>query len=227
MTNEIHFVNDITVELIDSMGGDDSVVRAMLVSTKGAESRTAEGTAGRIGFLMKNRHASPFEHMTATFMIDCPIFVVREWHRHRTQSYNETSGRYRELEPRFYVPPATRPLTQVGKPGAYTLVPGDEQQYRILRESTEIAYRAAFNEYQTMLSWGVAKEVARDVLPVGIMTQFYATANLRNWLNFLSLRTDKSALWEIRQAAGLIEFWLTALAPLTMEAWRENGRGSL
>lgn len=226
-STDLTIVSDVDIQLVDSMGDDSSIIRAMLVSTKGAESLDVTATTGRINYLIKNSHLSPFEHVTATFLVDCPLFVAREWHRHRTQSFNETSGRYRELEPRFYIPRDSRPLQQTGKVGHYQFSQGTDEQISDVRASLFHVYDYAYKRYYDLLRWGIAKEVARMCLPVGLMTQFYATANLRNWLNFLALRTDEHAQYEIRIAADKIESLLAKVAPMTMSAWREHGRKSL
>lgn len=216
------------VVLIDSMGDDRTVVAAARVSTVGAAAATESyEQEGLLRFLMRNKHASPFEHVVATFLVDVPLFVRSEWQRHRTQSYNETSGRYSELEPKFYMPGPSRPVCQMGKPGAYRFAHGVKEQQERVALSLESCYATTWRQYQQMLEAGVAKEVARMVLPVGTYTQFYATANLRNWMNFLALRTDESALCEIRQAAAQVEQALHAVAPISMALWNEYERGSL
>lgn len=225
MSEQIELTSEIEVSLIDSMGDDSSIVHAARVSIVGARAETEEGERkGLLNFLMSNRHASPFEHVVATFMIRCPIFVVREWHRHRTQSYNEMSGRYTVLQPRFYIPSVDRPLVQVGKPGAYRFEQGSLEDWQSVRNTLEVSYQQSWNAYKGMLNAGIAKEVARDCLPVGIYTDFYATANLRNWLGFLSLRTHPDALFEIREAAGKVETRLHKLVPTVMDLWDENNR---
>lgn len=228
MNEKIELTSDISVSLIDSMGSDDSVVHAARVSIVGSRAETEGGERkGLLNFLMSNRHASPFEHVVATFMIQCPIFVVREWHRHRTQSYNEMSGRYTVLRPKFYIPEVDRPLVQVGKPGAYRFEVGSFEDWQSVKNTLEGSYQQSWNAYSGMLNAGIAKEVARDCLPVGIYTDFYATANLRNWMGFLSLRTSPDALYEIRQAAGKVETHLHKMFPTIMNLWDENGRQSL
>lgn len=224
----IELTSEIDVNLIDSMGSDNSVLHAARVSIVGARAETEESERkGLLNFLMANRHASPFEHVVATFMIRCPIFVVREWHRHRTQSYNEMSGRYTVLLPKFYIPSVDRPLVQVGKPGAYRFEQGSFEEWQEVKNTLERSYQQSWNAYQGMLNMGIAKEVARDCLPVGIYTDFYATANLRNWMGFLSLRTSSDALYEIRQAAGKVEGHLHKMFPTILDLWDEHGRNSL
>lgn len=176
--------------------------------------------AGLINFLYRERHLSPFEHGSFTFIIDTPIFVAREFMRHRTFSYNEASGRYKELEPRFYLINSERPVIQQGKVGSYTFDAGTDEQYGHTFASTTHAYTTAWKCYQEMLSNGVAREVARNVLPVGTMTQFYATCNPRNLMQFLLLRDDDNALYEIREVAKQMSDILEEKMPLTFKAFK-------
>ena len=161
MMPSMKFSSDIDVHLIDSMGNDDSVIRAMLVSTVGGElsaeddflaavesEQYANSKNGRINFLMKNRHGSPFEHNAFTFYVSAPFFVFREWHRHRIGfSYNEESGRYTQLKPEFYIPAEDRNLQQTGKPGAYEFVPGSEEQYRAMATGHMNRATMAYHNY--------------------------------------------------------------------------------
>lgn len=224
----IELTSDIKATFIDSMGNDERVVHAARVSIVGADAEFEKGERkGLLNFLMSNRHASPFEHVVATFLLEVPIFVTREVHRHRTFSYNEVSGRYSVLQPKFYAPGHDRPLTQVGKPGAYKFERGSEDQFMDTLRELRFSYQSAWNAYQYLLDKGVAKEVARDGLPVGIYTSFYMTGNLRNFLNFLSLRTSPDALYEIRQVAAHIETQLHKIAPTCLNLWDEHGRNQL
>lgn len=224
----IELTSKMGVTLVDSMGTDETVVRAARVSIVGAGAETEHGERkGLLKFLMTNKHASPFEHCTATFMIECPLFVRSEWHRHRTQSFNEVSGRYSVLQPRFYVPDEDRPMTQVGKPGSYRFELGSKEDLELVRHELGTVYDYAQSAYSRMLDAGIAKEVARDCLPLGLYTAFYATANLRNWLNFLTLRTSGDALYEIREAAGQVETQLHRLFPTVLNLWDESGRNAL
>jgi len=150
MEHNMTYRSDMAVELIDSMGGDHSVVRSARVSS-GSVADDASRDEGLINYLMRDRHGSPFEHAVFTFRIEAPIFVFREFMRHRMASYNEESGRYKELEPVFYVPDENRKLIQIGKPGAYTFEDGDDVQmntvdYNITDQST-----GAYEAYRTML----------------------------------------------------------------------------
>lgn len=221
----MEFVEHSTVTLIKSNASDEDVCRAAWVSNFGDDARTKLAEPGRqeglINFLMRERHHSCFEHGSFTFFVDTPIFVAREFMRHRTFSYNETSGRYKQLEPRFYMVPDERPKVQKGKVGAYRFEPGDEEQNRVTKWSTRVAYKVSWRMYQAMLKIGIAKEVARNVLPVGTMTQFYVTGNPRNWMQFFLLRSDPNALYEIRQVAEEIEKQFAAAMPLTYDAFKQ------
>lgn len=231
---EIRMRSDFDVELVDSMGDDMSVVRAARVSVRGADeggTETAQSQQGLINFLMKNRHGSPFEHNSFTFRISAPIFVWREFMRHRIASYNEESGRYRQLEPVFYRPPAHRPLVQEGRAGAYHFVRGSEdQEHEVYRQLREVA-SYAYSHYVDLLDNGVAREVARMVLPLNIYSTAYVTMNARALMNFLSLRTrgDNAAFpsfpqWEIERVALGMEYLWSLEMPLTYLAFNENGR---
>lgn len=221
--DDMEFVNGSTVRLIQSNASDDMVAMAAWVSNGlNDEERLQDRkrVGGLINFLYRERHMSPFEHGSLTFEVDCPIFVAREFMRHRTWSYNETSGRYKELEPRFYLAPKDRPLVQAGRIGNYTFVPGTEEQYGEVTLATMESYEYSWKNYQSMLKAGIAKEVARNVLPLGTMTQFYATANPRNVMQFLQLRNDPNALQEIREVAVEIEKHFAKAMPLTYKAYK-------
>ncbi len=227
-TEQIQLSCELKAELVDSMGTDLSVVNAARVSFNQQSDVMTERDAGLINFLMKNKHTSPFEHCAATFLVTAPIFVAREWHRHRTQSYNEVSGRYTELQPKFYAPDSERPLIQVGKPGAYTFVPAEDPSTHLqLLSDMRFACQATWDVYQSSLGRGVAKEVARMVLPLTIYTSWYATANLLNWCKFIGLRADDQALFEIRMLAYQVRDTLKDRFPITMETWEKNYGGQL
>lgn len=229
------FMGGSTVTFMDSMGSDERIAQAARVSTL-AENATVRSAndAGLIRYLMKNRHGSPFEHNAMTFLVTAPQFVFYEWHRHRIGfSYNEESGRYRELSPVFYEPPEERPLTQVGKAAEYRMEPGDARQ----RDVTEGVHRAvagyAWEAYRTLLEEGVAREVARNVLPVSLMKTMFVTCNARSVMSLLSLRTDKpnaayksTPLWEFARVADQLEEYTAKLFPVTMQAFNDYGRVS-
>lgn len=234
---DITYRSTMSVELIQQVGSDPMVVAAARVSTADAISELSPwfpvGDAKLIEYLMRNRHASPFEHGSMTVLVEAPIFVAREWMRHRTMSYNETSGRYRELNPEFYIPGDDRPMRQEGKPGEYRFT-ADGMLTTVAQTGTMHLNELCWLEYQSQLKSGVAKEVARMVLPVNIFTQFYATANPRNWLNFLSLRTISSEaaipstpMYEIENCAEQVENIFKLYWPITYSNWNHYGRTSL
>lgn len=234
---EVEFRSTIDVTLVAGDASDASVVAAARVSTEGLESLDyleggeAEGR-GLINFLMKNRHGSPFEHNQFRFFVQAPIFVFREFHRHRIGwSYNEESGRYKQLDPVFYVPARDRNLQQVGKTGEYNLVPGTEEQFDLVAEGHRRVSRLAYANYLGLLEKGVAKEVARMTLPVNLYTSMYATCNARSLMAFLALRTDRSEatfrstpMREIEMVAEAMEDEFEALMPITHRAFNDHGR---
>ena len=237
----IEFRSDVTVELVRSSAHDSDVLFAARVSTMGEQTlegaqasaggeQTTKG-AGLINYLMRDRHGSPFEHNSMTFYVQAPIFVFREFMRHRMASYNEESGRYRELNPVFYVPGKERNLVQVGKPGAYDFLPGTPEQFDLVDSVTRESASQAFEAYQKMLAAGVAREVARIVLPLNIYSSMYVTVNARSLMNFLSLRTKREGTHfpsfpqrEIEMCAEKMEDIWAELMPLTYAAFGTNGR---
>ena len=239
--SEVQFRSDMTVELVRSSASDSDVLFAARVSTQGEQTldAAAAGTEatgrdrGLINYLMRDRHGSPFEHNSMTFYVQAPIFVFREFMRHRMASYNEESGRYRELRPVFYTPAPERNLVQVGKPGAYEFLPGTPEQTALVEAETRVASVQAFDAYQRMLAAGVAREVARIVLPLNIYSSMYVTLNARSLMNFLSLRTKVEGTHfpsfpqrEIEMCAEKMETVWRELMPLTHAAFNANGRVS-
>lgn len=214
------------VILEDSYGTDLSIVNAARQSFAKTSDTMGDAEAGLINFLMKNRHGTPFEMVDFRFNIKAPIFVTREWQRHRIASYNEMSGRYTEMKEEFYIPPLAAMRKQVGKPGAYVF---ETMMFKDAFEGRSYiadAYEDAWIRYKTLLEKGVAKELARLVLPVGIMTQFTYKTNLRSLFNFLSLRNASNAMAEIREYAATMEELIKPIIPVTMEAFEKNGRVS-
>jgi thymidylate synthase (FAD) len=173
-----------------------------------------------INFLYKNKHMSPFEHGTFIFKVDVPFFVAREFHRHRTASYNEVSGRYTLMKPRFWVGAKAR--VQKGKPGDYYFEDGTPEQTAIYLKSKEKILDLAWEVYEQRLAAGIAKEQAREDLPLSMMTQFYATMNPRNLMQFLTLRNEEHALKEIQEVAVQMEELFAEQMPLTYKAFRSN-----
>ena len=192
---------------------------------------TAKRDRGLINYLMRDRHGSPFEHTSMTFYVQAPIFVFREFMRHRIASYNEESGRYKELSPVFYVPGEDRNLIQTGKPGAYDFLPGSAEQVALVQQEARTASINSYESYQRMLEAGVAREVARIVLPLNIYSSMYVTMNARALMNFLSLRTKREGTHfpsfpqrEIEMCAEKMEEFWAQLMPQTYEAFNKNGR---
>ena len=217
---DITFRSDMRVAYVDHMGNDKRIAQAARVSTGNDQSdRPHEGLVKR---LWQDQHTSTFEHNTLTVRVEVPIFVAREWMRHRTQAFNEISGRYSEMEPIFYVPGEDRPLVQTGKAMDYRREAGSPILRAVTDRLMRIAGKGAWRLYEYLLRKGVAREVARNVLPVSLYTRFYATANLRNWLHFVELRTDPTALWEIRQAALMVEGLISGLWPVAHGAYRDG-----
>lgn len=235
---EMQFRSDMTVELVRAAARDADVLFAARVSTLGEQSlddidADANQSKGLIGFLMRERHGSPFEHNSMTFYVQAPIFVFREFMRHRIASYNEESGRYRELRPVFYVPAADRKLVQEGKPGHYVFVDGTPEQHATVVAQTEAACAESYRAYQQMLAAGVAREVARGVLPVATYSSMYVTMNARSLMNFLSLRTKREGSTypsypqrEIEMVAEQMEVFWADLMPVTHAAFVGAGRVS-
>jgi len=214
------------VRLDMCMGDDASVVNAARVSfAKQRElEELSEADKGLINFLMRERHGTPFEHNAFRFHVKCPIFVAREWFRHRIGSFNEFSARYSEVPNEFFTPTIEEIRGQVGKPGSYSFETLDPS---IAKDA--VTWIADWNEqayklYKELLELGVAKEVARVVLPVSMMTQFYWTVNARSLMNFLSLRTHETAQYDIRQYANAVLELSRGEMPVTFESWELNGR---
>jgi len=233
------FRSDVTVELVRANASDSDVLFAARVSTQGektlesaqSDDVDASRSKGLLNYLMRDRHGSPFEHNSMTFYVQAPIFVFREFMRHRIASYNEESGRYRELNPVFYVPGPERNLVQVGKAGAYNFLPGSPEQTELAVSESKRISTEAYESYQRMLDAGIAREVARIVLPLNIYSSMYVTLNARSLMNFLSLRTTREGTHfpsfpqrEIEMAAEQMESFFAELMPLTYEVFNENGR---
>lgn len=217
---QMRYRSDMTVTLVDSMGDDARVAAAARVST----GRESGESAGLIRFLMREKHGSPFEHVVMTVRVEAPIFVMREAQRHRTLSFNEESGRYKHLDPVFYVPAADRNLVQAGKAGQYTFEQGTIGQHKRVVSRLHYAANEAYEMYEDMLSEGIAREVARMCLPVNIYSSAYVTGNARAWMKFLELRGSAHAQEEIRMMAAGVEQAFASLWPETHGAFQENGR---
>jgi thymidylate synthase (FAD) len=233
---DVTFRSDVTVQCVKHCAADSDVVWSARVSTAGERSldeleKDPTRSRGLISYLVKNSHGSPFEHSSMTFFISAPIFVFREFHRHRTMSYNEESGRYRELQPVFYVPSRSRKLIQEGQPGHYQFKHGTAAEHELVLKTMTSLCRQAYDAYQQMLKAGVAREVARMVLPLSIYSSMYVTCNARSLMHFLSLRTSSEDATvrsypqrEIEMVAEKLEAEWQKLMPLTHDVFQKNGR---
>jgi len=210
---------------LDAVMADDlSVVNAARVSFARHKDAMDASDEGLIRFLLRERHGTPFEHNSFRFHIRCPIFVAREWFRHRIGSFNEFSMRYAKATDEFYVPAHEDVRTQVGKPGAYTFETVEPELAESTRETLESVYRTAYAAYEELVEAGVAREIARCVLPVGAYTEFFWTVNARALMNFVSLRAAGTAQREIRRYAEAVESFLAEKMPVTYEAFVANDR---
>ncbi len=213
------------VNLINSMGGDESVVAAARVSNDvdyTVASKGEEADFKLIQYLIKHRHGTPFEHATFQFSVQAPLFVRSEWHRHRMASYNEVSGRYVKYEPEFYIPNKFRIQSKNNKQGSEFPSEPLLDWNKFASNEVANAVSVAYEFYESLLERGVAKEMARMVLPSNLYTRFYVTINARSLMNFLSLRAAEDAQWEIRQYANAMVDMFEEKMPLTAKAWRLN-----
>jgi thymidylate synthase (FAD) len=208
------------ITLVDSMGDDHSVLKAARVSygLEGKTGQNQEADAKLIQYLLKNKHTSPFEHVTFTFEVKAPIFVFRQWHRHRTWSFNEISARYTELPEDFYIPSITQ-ITKQHDSNKQMRTDEINPDAGIIQEIMKAACEDAFTRYKTLLSYGTPRELARCVLPVATYSRMAATVDLHNLLHFLNLRLHEHAQYEIRVYAEAILEMITEVVPMTVAAW--------
>lgn len=216
------------VRLIDHMGSDLSIVRAARVSYDAAwrAGEDEDKDEKLIKYLWKNKHTTPFESVTFTFEIKAPIFVFRQWHRHRTQSYNELSARYKELSEEFYVPTPHIIGTQSKESKQARIVP-TLTETEVLDRHIEIeAYidtcKEAFDYYKHLLNRGWPRELARMVLPLSTYSHMFTTMNLRNLFHFLELRLHPHAQYEIREYAWAMEQLITPIVPVAAKAFIDS-----
>ena len=212
------------VRLDDAMADDLSVVNSARVSFGRRKEQMEPADEGLIRFLMRDRHGTPFEHNSFRFHIRTPIFVAREWFRHRVGSFNEFSMRYARATDDFYLPEPEDVRSQVGKPGSYSFEPVDPELAEQTREELRAVYEQAYATYERLVEAGVARELARAALPVGAYTEFFWTVNARALMNFLSLRNAETAQREIRRYAEACETFFAARMPVTYDAFVAAGR---
>lgn len=218
MTKEHRVLDHGIVRLVDHMGSDLSISRSARVSYD-AEGRPEDTKL--INYLLMNGHSTPFESCTVTFDVKAPIFVFRQWHRHRTQSYNELSARYRELPEEFYVPDESQITTQ-STDNKQMRTDTPHPRAKFIRFDIEESNRRAFEYYHSLIEEGCPRELARSVLPVGTYSHMFTTANLFNWMRFLKERLHPHAQYEIRVYAEAICAILSGLYPVAMAAFKEK-----
>lgn len=202
------------VRLVDFMGGDLAVVQSARVSYA-SDSKGEAADRKLINYLLKNDHMTPFEQSVFKFHVSCPIFVMRQWIRHRMASYNEISGRYTEVKDEFYIPKVWRGQDTKNKQGSVEANVPHEELTQLLDQQV----RACYETYQKLLSLGAAREMARIILPLNGYTQFYWTINARSLMNFVALRADAHAQWEIQKYAEAIAVFFENKMPWTFAAF--------
>lgn len=227
VNNKIDLLDHGFVRLIDSMGSDISISRAARVSYNAAwrAGEDEKSDTRLIRYLWKNKHTTPFEAVQFTFEIKAPIFVFRQWHRHRTWSYNELSARYRELPEEFYLPdPANVGFQSTENKQGRTI--NDDVILTAKRQSEiermKLTNKAAFEEYRSLLESGWPKELARSVLPFSTYSHMFASVNLLNLLKFFTLRSDSHAQYEIRVYSDAMRELIRPIVPVCLSAWEDS-----
>ena len=216
------------VKPINTWGTEETIIEAARMSTGkgflGWGTKEKPGDEKLLGFLWKNKHTSPFEQCGATFEIQAPIVVFREWHRHRTQSYNEFSARYSQMPNEHYVPTLERikKTSATNKQAQGTKPLSSDLQLEKWLDHYIYLQQAIYSNYEWGLELGIPKEVARLNTPVSRYSKMRASANLLNWFKFLALRLPENAQWEIRQYAEAIEICISESFPRTHELFKES-----
>jgi thymidylate synthase (FAD) len=227
LDREIPVLDKGFVRLVDYLGGDERIVQAARVSY-GAGTKSFRQDRALIHYLLRNRHTSPFEQVQLTFHAKMPVFVARQWVRHRTARLNEISGRYSVMKEEFYVPDPqnVRPQSQDNKQGR------SEERFDPAVEQEVIAgfvagQTEAYATYTRFLEQNVAREIARNALPLSLYTEWYWQIDLNNLFHFLELRMDAHAQYEIRAYAQALAKCAQAVAPLAYEAFEEHVLGAV
>jgi thymidylate synthase (FAD) len=215
------------VRLVDYLGGDQRIVQSARVSY-GAGTKSYRQDKGLINYLLRNEHTSPFEQVILTFHTKMPIFVARQWVRHRTARLNEISGRYSVMEQEFYLPAPEHIAAQSSdnKQGRES-EPMAPEAGQAVRQALEASYAAAYETYRSLLDQGVARELARVVLPLSLYTEWYWQIDLHNLFHFLKLRVDPHAQYEIRAYGEVMLDITRKVCPIAVEAFEEHIRGSV
>lgn len=225
MSEQIQVLDKGFVRLDAALADDLRVVNSARVSFNTRHEIMEDGDDKLINYLMKHKHGTPFEHNSICFHVKAPIFVFREWHRHRIGvSINEWSARYAQMKSEFYIPEVTNIREQIGKPGKYTYVPAPQDKAAEFIDSLRTSCKIAFNTYEAAIENGIAKEQARLMLPVNTYSEMYWTCNARSLMAFLSLRNTDQAQWEIRMFAVAMESIFLKLMPITYKSFIDNGR---
>lgn len=212
------------VRLDSCMADDLSVVNSARVSFGKRHEEVEKSDFGLISYLMRERHGTPFEHNSFRFHVKAPIFIFREWQRHRIGSFNEMSGRYMELPGEWYVPKFEDVRVRVGKPGHYVYEKASGHQISVFLQTLSKHCEDSYYKYQAMIEIGIAPEQARLFLHVSHYSEMYWTVNARSLMNFISLRNAPTAQWEIQQYAKAVEYFFSVLMPVTHSAFVQSGR---
>ena len=222
LDKELKVLNKGFVRMVDYLGGDSRIVQSARVSY-GEGTKTVREDRGLINYLMRNDHTSPFEQVILTFHCKMPIFVARQWVRHRTARLNEISARYSIMPDEFYLPGAgqMRLQSKRNKQGRDPETVPPEQALKLL-EQMECEQKKVYETYEEMLEAGLARELARIHLPVSLYTEWYWQIDLHNLFHFLLVRMDDHAQWEIREYALALAKCAKAVAPMAYEAWEEQ-----
>ena len=222
LDQEIKVLDHGFVRLVDYLGGDARIVQAARVSY-GDGTKTVREDAALIDYLLRNRHTSPFEQVIFTFHVKMPIFVARQWIRHRTARLNEISGRYSVMKDEFYVPRRheVRFQSKVNKQGGDDRAVPDELQEKVLA-LLAAGQERAYDEYESLLEDDVARELARINLPLSLYTEMYWQIDLNNLFHFLRLRMDWHAQYEIRVYGDAMAQVAQAVCPLAYQAFEEH-----
>ncbi len=222
LDQEIKVLDKGFVRLVDYMGGDDRIVQTARVSY-GEGTKTLRQDAGLIDYLLRHEHTSPFEHVIFELHCKMPLFVARQWIRHRTARLNEISGRYSVMKDEFYLPPREHISLQSAdnKQGRENEAVPVELQDKVL-ELLKSDQSASFANYEELLDDGIARELARINLPLSMYTEWYWQMDLKNMLHFLKLRMDSHAQWEIQEYARAIAGIVKAVCPMAYESFERH-----
>lgn len=211
------------VALIQQVGDDCSIVNSARVSFGKQISQIEDKDRKLIKFLLEHGHGTPLEHNSLTFLVKCPLFVARQWMRHRMGSFNEISYRYVEAKDEFYIPKNFRGQSPSNRQASIQSEFSEEEKNKNY-QTFKLAVQASYEAYKQLLAFGIAREQARGVLPLTTYTQFYWTVNLRSFLHFVKLRNHKDAQFEIQQYAKAMIEKVKEIFPETLKIWQEVGQ---